>query len=123
MRSSGSFLNGVFFFFFLFRPRGQNVLPLVNKANCVLRWRQDFPGCEDLIKKAIEIDPECDVAVVTLAQISLQSSKIHQAQEMFKKAMDIARSEEELVQAVCFFFFLVPPSVSWADDAWGVQSS
>ncbi|CDZ97731.1 Translocase of outer mitochondrial membrane complex, subunit TOM70/TOM72 [Phaffia rhodozyma] len=85
------------------KSRGQNVLPLVNKANCVLRYKEDFPGCEALIKKAIDIDPECDVAVVTLAQISLQSSKIHQAQEMFRKAMDIARSEEELVQAITFW--------------------
>ncbi|KAL7416760.1 hypothetical protein BDY24DRAFT_378180 [Mrakia frigida] len=82
--------------------RHKNVLPMVNKGNCLLRWKEDFAEVEPLIRKALEIDPECDIAIVTLAQISLQQSKIDQAIEMFQKAKLIGRTEEELVQAITF---------------------
>jgi len=73
---------------------------MVNKGNCLLRWKEDFSEVEPLIRKALEIDPECDIAIITLAQISLQQSKIDQAVEMFQRAKLIGRTEEELVQAV-----------------------
>lgn len=82
--------------------RRRNVLPMVNKANCLLRWKEDFGACERLIREALKIDPDCDVAIITLAQISLQQSKVEQAVEMFRRAKEIARSEEELVQAITF---------------------
>lgn len=78
----------------------QNVLPMVNKANTVLREHNDLAGCERLVKEALEIDPDCDVAIITLAQLSLQQSKIEQAVTMFGRAREIARTEDELVQAV-----------------------
>lgn len=75
---------------------------MVNKGNCLLRWKENFAEVEPLIRKALEIDPECDIAIITLAQISLQQSKIDQAIEMFQKAKQIGRTEEELVQAITF---------------------
>jgi import receptor subunit TOM70 len=35
------------------RPVGMNVLPLINKALALFQWKQDFPGAEDLCKKAL----------------------------------------------------------------------
>jgi import receptor subunit TOM70 len=73
---------------------------MVNKANTVLREHNDLAGCERLVHEALAIDPDCDVAIITLAQLSLQQSKIEQAVTMFGRAREIARTEEELVQAV-----------------------
>jgi tetratricopeptide (TPR) repeat protein len=78
----------------------KNVLPWVNKALGVFQWKQDMPQAEDLCKEALEMDPECDVAIATLAQLSLQQGKISEAIDWFEKSAKLARTEVELTTAI-----------------------
>jgi len=55
---------------------------------------------EDLCKEALDIDPDCDVAVATLAQLSLQQGKISEAIDWFEKSAKLARTEVELTTAI-----------------------
>jgi import receptor subunit TOM70 len=82
------------------RPR--NVLPLVNKSLAIFQWKQDITSAESLCKEALEIDPDCDVAVATLAQLSLQQGKIDEAIGWFEKSAKLARTEGELVNAITY---------------------
>ena len=91
-----------------------NVLPLVNKGLALYQWKQDIGAAERCCDEALRIDPECEAAVATLAQLSLQQSKIERAVEMFTKQTDLARSEPELVNALTYqfvslLFFLATP--------------
>jgi mitochondrial import receptor subunit TOM70 len=81
-----------------------NVLPLVNKGLALYQWKQDIGAAERCCDEALRIDPECEAAVATLAQLSLQQSKIERAVEMFTKQTDLARSEPELVNALTYQF-------------------
>jgi len=92
------------------RPPPMNVLPLVNKGLALYQWKQDIGAAERCCNEALRIDPECEAAVATLAQLSLQQSKIERAVEMFARQAELARSETELVNAltyqyVCIAFF------------------
>lgn len=82
------------------KPR--NVLPFVNKALALFQWKQDIQAAETLCKEALEIDPDCDVAVATLAQLSLQQGKIDDAIKWFEKSGKLARTEGELVNAITY---------------------
>lgn len=84
------------------KPKGKNVLPMINKALVLFQWKQDMSGAEQLCRDALRIDPDCDVAIATLAQLSLQQSKIPEAIEYFRKSADIARTEPELVNAITY---------------------
>lgn len=55
---------------------------------------------EDLCRQALDIDPDCDVAIATLAQLSLQQGKIAEAIEWFEKSAKLARTEVELSTAI-----------------------
>jgi import receptor subunit TOM70 len=50
----------------------------------------------------LRIDPECEAAVATLAQLSLQQSKIDRAVEMFTRQAELARNEPELLNALTY---------------------
>nr|ODN82370.1 mitochondrial outer membrane 72K protein [Cryptococcus depauperatus CBS 7841] len=82
------------------KPR--NVLPFVNKALALFQWKQDIAGAESFCRKALEIDPDCDVAVATLAQLSLQQGKIDEAVKWFEKSAQLARTEGELINAITY---------------------
>ncbi|KAJ2913263.1 hypothetical protein MD484_g7151, partial [Candolleomyces efflorescens] len=79
-----------------------NVLALVNKGLALFQWKQDISAAEQCCNEALEIDPECEAAVATLAQLNLQQSKISNAMEMFKRQADIARTEPELINALTY---------------------
>lgn len=79
-----------------------NVLPLVNKGLTLYQWKQDIGAAEQCCNEALQVDPECEAAVATLAQLSLQQSKIDQAVKMFERQAELARSEPELVNALTF---------------------
>ncbi|KAK5108692.1 hypothetical protein LTR62_008097 [Meristemomyces frigidus] len=81
---------------------GMNVLPLINKALALFQWRQDFSGAEELCQKALIIDPECDIAVATMAQLLLQQGKVTQALEYFQRAAELSRTEGEVVNALSY---------------------
>ncbi|EMR09700.1 hypothetical protein PNEG_01887 [Pneumocystis murina B123] len=79
-----------------------NVLPLINKALAVFQWKKDIIEAEKLCKRALAIDPGCDVAVATIAQLLLQQGKIEDAIEYFNKSAQLARTESELVNALSY---------------------
>ncbi|KIM44329.1 hypothetical protein M413DRAFT_25750 [Hebeloma cylindrosporum] len=81
-----------------------NVLPLVNKGLALYQWKQDIGAAERCCHEALRIDDECEAAVATLAQLSLQQSKIGEAVKMFERQAELARSEPELVNALTYQF-------------------
>jgi import receptor subunit TOM70 len=84
------------------KPPPMNVLPLVNKGLALYQWKQDLAAAEELCQEALSIDSECEAAVATLAQLSLQQGKIESAVEMFGKHAGLARTEPELVNALTY---------------------
>ncbi|KAK4982669.1 TOM (translocase of outer membrane) complex component [Elasticomyces elasticus] len=99
---------------------GMNVLPLINKALALFQWKQDFKAAEDLCKQAlisesfylrgvismlnkvIPVDPECDIAVATMAQLLLQQGKVTDALTYFERAAELSRTEGEIVNALSY---------------------
>lgn len=81
---------------------GMNVLPLINKALALFQWKQDFKAAEDLCQKALTIDPECDIAVATMAQLLLQQGKVTDALTYFERAAELSRTEGEIVNALSY---------------------
>jgi import receptor subunit TOM70 len=75
-------------------------LPFVNKSLALFQWQQDLPGAQALCKEALDIDPDCDIAVATLAQLSLQQGNIDEAIIWFEKSGKLARTEGELINAL-----------------------
>ncbi|KAF2399539.1 mitochondrial precursor protein-like protein import receptor tom70 [Trichodelitschia bisporula] len=84
------------------RPVGMNVLPLINKALALFQWKQDFAEAEDLCKKALILDPECDIAVATMAQLLLQQGKVPEALNYFERAAELSRTEGEIINALSY---------------------
>ena len=79
-----------------------NVLPLVNKGLALYQWKQDIAAAEQCCEEALQIDPECEAAVATLAQLNLQQSKIERAMELFATQASLAKSEVELQSALTY---------------------
>ena len=48
------------------------------------------------------VDPDCDIAVATIAQLLLQQGRVNEALEYFEKAADLARTEGEIVNALSY---------------------
>ncbi|GAB1315097.1 TOM (translocase of outer membrane) complex component [Madurella fahalii] len=84
------------------KPTCMNVLPLINKSLALFQWKQDFSEAEKLCEKALIIDPECDIAVATMAQLLLQQGKVVEALKYFERAAELARTEGELVNALSY---------------------
>ncbi|MCJ1427398.1 TOM (translocase of outer membrane) complex component [Sticta canariensis] len=84
------------------KPIGMNVLPLINKALALFQWKQDFQEAEKLCQKALIIDPECDIAVATMAQLLLQQGKVTDALKYFERAAELSRTEGEIVNALSY---------------------
>jgi len=84
------------------KPTCMNVLPLINKSLTLFQWKQDFEEAEKLGEKALIIDPECDIAVATMAQLLLQQGKVTEALKYFERAAELARTEGELVNALSY---------------------
>ncbi|KAK0384944.1 hypothetical protein NLU13_7423 [Sarocladium strictum] len=84
------------------KPMAMNVLPLINKALALFQWKQDFKEAEKLCQKALIIDPECDIAVATMAQLLLQQNNVPGALKYFERAAELARTEGEIVNALSY---------------------
>ncbi|KAF2458674.1 hypothetical protein BDY21DRAFT_209355 [Lineolata rhizophorae] len=84
------------------RPTSMNVLPLINKALALYQWKQDFSEAEKLCQKALILDPECDIAVATMAQLLLQQGKVTEALKYFERAAELSRTEGEIVNALSY---------------------
>ncbi|THV05355.1 mitochondrial outer membrane translocase receptor TOM70 [Dendrothele bispora CBS 962.96] len=81
-----------------------NVLPLVNKGLALYQSEQNVGAAERCCNEALRIDPECDAAVATLAQLSLQQGRIDKAIEYLRQQVDLARTEPELVNALTYLY-------------------
>lgn len=68
----------------------------------MFQFKQDINAAEQCCREALRIDAESDAAVATLAQLSLQQSKIDTALEMFDRQTELARTEPELVAALTY---------------------
>ena len=77
---------------------------MVNKGLTLFQWKQDIGAAERCCQDALEIDPECEAAVATLAQLSLQQSKIDVAVKLFKQQLELARSEPELANTLTYMY-------------------
>ncbi|KAI5811682.1 hypothetical protein DFH27DRAFT_41006 [Peziza echinospora] len=84
------------------KPLCMNVLPLINKALALFQWRQEFSEAEDLCSKALIIDPDCDIAVATMAQLLLQQGRVVDALKYFERAAELSRTEGEIVNALSY---------------------
>lgn len=84
------------------KPLSMNVLPVINKALAMFQWKQDFKKAEKLCQKALIIDPGCDIAVATMAQLLLQQSNVAEALKYFERAAELARTEGEIVNALSY---------------------
>ncbi|KAI0179168.1 mitochondrial outer membrane 72K protein [Hypoxylon sp. FL1284] len=84
------------------KPMAMNVLPLINKALTLFQQKSDFSEAEKLCEKALIIDPECDIAVATMAQLFLQQGKITDALKYFERAAELARTPGEIVNALSY---------------------
>ncbi|CAG8545126.1 11728_t:CDS:10 [Paraglomus brasilianum] len=73
--------------------------PYVNKALLCLQ-KQDPAQAEEFCHKALEIDPESDVALNAMSQILHTQNKVEEALTYMKRAVDLARTEEELAAAL-----------------------
>lgn len=68
----------------------------------MFQWKNDIAMAEKCCLEALDIDRECEAAITTLAQLSLQQGKLEKAVEMFTRQADLARSEPELVNALTY---------------------
>ena len=48
------------------------------------------------------VDPECDIAVATMAQLLLQQGKVTEALKYFERAAELSRTEAEIVNALSY---------------------
>ncbi|KAG0698785.1 hypothetical protein DFH29DRAFT_809900, partial [Suillus ampliporus] len=71
-------------------------------ASTHLPLEQHIDAADRCCIEALRIDPECEPAVATLAQLSLQQGKIDCAMKMFKRQVELARSEPELINALTY---------------------
>ncbi|KAI1641432.1 import receptor [Biscogniauxia mediterranea] len=84
------------------KPMAMNVLPLINKALALFQQKNEFIEAEKLCEKALIIDPECDIAVATMAQLLLQQGKVTEALTYFERAAELARTPGEIVNALSY---------------------
>ncbi len=50
----------------------------------------------------VPVDPECDIAVATMAQLLLQQGKVTDALKYFEQAAALSRTEGEIVNALSY---------------------
>ena len=50
----------------------------------------------------LSVDPECDIAVATMAQLLLQQGKVTEALKYFERAAELSRTEGEIVNALSY---------------------
>ncbi|KAJ2391495.1 TOM (translocase of outer membrane) complex component [Coemansia sp. RSA 2559] len=79
-----------------------NPLPYVNQAIAVFQANADTDKALTLIRDALKVDSECELAVAALSQIYLQMGMFDESLTMLRRAVDLAKSEEEMVSAITF---------------------
>lgn len=85
----------------------------MNKGLALYQWKQDINAAEECCSQALQIDPFCEAAVATLAQLSLQQGNVNKAVEMFQKQVDLSRSEGELATALTYQYVSSPMVIAY----------
>ncbi|XP_017049057.2 mitochondrial import receptor subunit TOM70 [Drosophila ficusphila] len=75
----------------------KNPALIVHQAIMVLQWRGDIESAVQMLNKAIEVDPKCELAYETLGTVEVQRAQLKRAVELFEKALLYAKSQAELV--------------------------
>ncbi|KAI7855948.1 hypothetical protein BDC45DRAFT_505152 [Circinella umbellata] len=79
-----------------------NPLPYINKAMLTYQVMRDPNEAIRLCKIALTVDPACDAAVASLAQILLEQGNLEEALKYYEIAIDLARTEAEIEHAISF---------------------
>ncbi|KAJ2501066.1 TOM (translocase of outer membrane) complex component [Coemansia sp. RSA 1972] len=79
-----------------------NPLPYVNQAISLFQTSGQPDRALTLIREALKVDPECELAVAALSQIYLQMGMFEESLAMLRRAVDLAKSEEEMISAITF---------------------
>jgi len=69
----------------------------VHRGLLYLQWNGDIKKALEYLNKAIEIDEKCELAYETLGTIQVQRGMLDNAVELFEKALQLTRSELEMV--------------------------
>ena len=77
----------------------------MNKGLALFQWKQDIGAAEKCCQEALELGPECETTVATLARISLRQGKIGTAVDLFKRQLEMARSEPELADILAHVMY------------------
>ncbi|KAG0747734.1 hypothetical protein G6F57_004561 [Rhizopus arrhizus] len=80
----------------------KNPLPYINKAMLMYQVMGNVDEATQLCKDALEVDPACDAAVASLAQILLEQGKPEEALKYYEIAIDLARTQAELEHAISY---------------------
>ncbi|ORX70789.1 TPR-like protein [Linderina pennispora] len=80
----------------------KNPLPYVNQAIALFQSSGDADKALTLIRDALKVDSECELAVAALSQIYLQLGMFEESLAMLRRAVDLAKSEEEMISAITF---------------------
>ncbi len=69
--------------------------------------RKHLSVCKVSLLKSLDadfqiVDPECDIAVATMAQLLLQQGKVTEALKYFERAAELSRTEGEIVNALSY---------------------
>lgn len=81
----------------MIKGENKNAASYVHLGLLYLQWNGDMDRCTELIKTAIEFDSKCALAYETLGTIQVQRGQLSAAIEMFDKALELARTENELI--------------------------
>ena len=65
-----------------------------------MQWKNDSEQANIYCRKAIQVDPLCDIAYTQLAQLLCLQNKLDEAIEVYEKAIGIARTEAEIVNVI-----------------------
>ncbi|CEP17018.1 hypothetical protein [Parasitella parasitica] len=80
----------------------KNPLPYINKAMLMYQVMGNIEEATQLCESALEVDPACDAAVASLAQILLEQGKPEEALKYYEMAINLARTEAELEHAISY---------------------
>ncbi|GBB91579.1 hypothetical protein RclHR1_18960004 [Rhizophagus clarus] len=75
---------------------GNFALPFVNKAMLCFHVKNDHAQAEEFCRKALEIEPESDIANTIMSEILLARGNLEEALQYLEKYQEVARTETEL---------------------------
>ncbi|CAG9864461.1 unnamed protein product [Phyllotreta striolata] len=74
-----------------------NASIFVHKGLLLLQWKGDISRAVEMMKEAIRVDNKSEFAYETLGTVEVQRGNLVLAIELFNKAINLARSETEMV--------------------------